>query len=150
VWRFTPARPTLLLVELADIWIERYGTDGMAELVRTAARRIAGRVRDRFQRADVRTRWALLIEWFETELAWQATVTEEPDGGYSITVLTCPFQDVSRARYPAVCGVFFTTFIQALYTDVSVEHVLATAEPVCCFVRVGGASSPPAVIFPPR
>jgi predicted ArsR family transcriptional regulator len=98
-------------------------------------------VRDRFQRAEVRRRWALLVEWLEAELAWQATTTDEADGGYRITVLTCPFQEVSRARYPAVCGAFFTTLIQTLYMEVAVEHALATAEPACCFLKVGAPPS---------
>jgi predicted ArsR family transcriptional regulator len=139
--RAFPKQHALLLVELADVWVERYGTEGIADLVRAAARRIAGRVRDRFQRAEVRTRWALLLEWLEAELAWQATTVDEADGGYRVTILTCPFQDVSRGRYPAICGVFFATLIQTLYLEVAVGHVLATVEPACCFLEVGPPSS---------
>lgn len=134
--RAFPKRYDLLLGLVIEVLLERHGTDSVAELVDAAARRHAGRVRERFQRADASARWELLVDWLEEELTWQADVAHEPEGGRRITIHHCPFRDISRG-YPAVCGVFFRTLIQVLYGDVPVEHVPAPSGPACCSLRIG-------------
>lgn len=134
--RVFPKRYELLLGELIQVLIERHGPQAVTDLVDAAAQRLAQRVRERFQRADARARWDLLAEWLERELAWQADVAEEPGGGRRLTIHHCPFQDVSRA-HPAVCGVFFTALVRALYGDVPVEHLPGAGGVTCCALRVG-------------
>ncbi len=133
--RAFPKRYDLFLELMIEVLLERHGADSVAELVEAAARRLAERVRERFQRIDAPTRWALLVDWLEEELTWQADVAHEPEGGRRITVHQCPYHDVSR-WCPAVCGVFFGTLIQALYGDVPVEHALAPSGPACCSFRI--------------
>ncbi len=137
--RAFPKRYDLLLALLVEALLERHGADAVAEVVRAAATRLAGRVRGRFATADERRRWDLLLAWLEEELAWQADAVEEPDGARRVVIHQCPFQDVSR-DHPAVCGVFFRTLIETLYGEVPVEHRPEPA-PACCSLRV---ASPPA------
>lgn len=130
-----PKRYDLLLGLLVDVLLERHGPDAVAGIVESAARRLAERVRPRFDGADARRRWELLVDWLEAELAWHADLAEEPNGRRRITIHQCPFQEVSRTQ-PAVCGVFFRTLLRALYGDVTIEHVPATMGPACCALIV--------------
>lgn len=133
--RAFPKRYDLLLGELIEVLIERHGTGVVGDVAHAAARRLAARVRERFQVANDRRQWDLLMDWLEQELGWQAVVTNGQAGQRSIVIHHCPFHDVSRS-HPAVCGVFFTTLIQALYSDVPVEHVPATTGPACCSLLI--------------
>jgi len=132
-----PKRYDLLLSLFVEVLLERHGAEWMATVVADAARRLAGRVRPRFALADPRRRWALLIAWFEEELAWHADVAVD-DGHHQIVIHQCPFREISRLE-PAVCGVFFRTLIQVLYADVHVEHVGSVTGPACCLLRVARA-----------
>ncbi len=139
--RAFPKRYDLLLGLVVEALLERYGSDGLAAVVEAAARRLAEQVRGRFERSDGRGRWELLVGWLEGELAWQADVSAEPEGGRRITIHQCPFQEVSRA-HPAVCGVFFGTLIRTLYGEVPVEHAPAAGGPACCSLRIAGGAGP--------
>ncbi len=130
-----PKRYDLLLGDLVGVLLERHGADAVADVIRAAARRLAERVRPRFEGASPADRWALLLGWIEGELAWQADVTEEP-AGHRITIHHCPFQDVSRV-HPAVCSVFFATLIQALHGSVPVAASPASTPAACCALLVG-------------
>ncbi|HEY3068526.1 MAG TPA: ArsR family transcriptional regulator [Methylomirabilota bacterium] len=132
-----PKRYDLLLSLFVDVLLERHGVEWVALLVQDAARRLAERVRPRFDDADVDRRWPLLLDWLEEELAWHADVRVD-DGHHEIVIHQCPFREVSRVQ-PAVCGVFFRTLIQALYADVNVEHVGSVTGPACCHLRVARA-----------
>jgi hypothetical protein len=79
--------------------------------------------------------WQRLMEWLEAEFAWQADVTEEPDGTRRLTIHQCPLQDLSRSQ-PDVCGVFFGTLIRTVCSGTAVDHSDAPAMPACCAFRV--------------
>jgi DeoR family suf operon transcriptional repressor len=133
--RAFPKRYDLLLGLVIEALLERRGGEAVAEVVGDAARRLAERVRGRFAAADEATRWALLLDWLEAELAWEAEAAGEAGGERRIVIHHCPFQDVA-ARHPEVCGVFFGTLLRALYGDASVTH-RPERPAACCSLTVG-------------
>lgn len=137
--RTFPKRYDLLLKLVIEGLLERGGVESVAQVIEAAARRLADRVRERFQDAGAPARWERLVGWLEEELAWEADVLGEPAGGHRITIHQCPFQDVS-CGHPAVCGVFFRTLIRALYGDVSVEHLPAPSGPACCSLTIAASA----------
>ncbi len=134
-----PKRYDLLLGDLVGVLLERYGTEGVDDIVRAAAARLAHRVRPRFDQDSPKERWGRLLDWIEEELAWQADVTEQP-AGHRVTIHHCPFQDVSRS-HPAICSVFFATLIRALYGDVPVAASPTPTPSACCAFLVGAATA---------
>jgi DeoR family suf operon transcriptional repressor len=132
--RAFPKRYDLLLALVIEALLERRGEEAVTEVVAGAARRLAARVGGRFAEADEATRWGLLLEWLEAELAWRAEASGAPGGPRRIVIHHCPFQDVA-AGHPEVCGVFFRTLVQALYGDVPVEH-RAERPAACCSLTV--------------
>lgn len=138
--RAFPKRYDLLLGDVIEALVERLGAGAVGDVVCAAARRFATPFRARFERADASARWNLLVGLLEEELAWQANIVNGPAGWRRIVIHHCPFHDVSRA-HPVVCGAFFTTLIQELYSDVPVEHIPAVAGPACCSLVV----APPAL-----
>jgi predicted ArsR family transcriptional regulator len=135
-----PKRYDLLLRYLVEELLERHGIDGVGGILAAAGRRLAEGVRDRLASADEHTRWRLLVDWLERELAWQADVTEEGPGARRITIHQCPFLDAARV-HPAVCGAFFASLVHALYGEVPVEHRPAAAGPACCSLLVSGVAA---------
>ena len=140
--RAFPKRYELLLGHLIEVLLERHGPDAVAEVVEAAARRLAERMRGQFDRGDPRLRWERLVDWLEEELAWQADVTAEAGGRRRVVIHHCPFQDVARV-HPAVCGVFLTTLVRALYGEAPVEHVPDAAGPACCALVLGPERAAP-------
>jgi predicted ArsR family transcriptional regulator len=126
-----PKRYDVLLTLVAEVIRERGGVNALADVVEAAAERQAMQVRSAFETRDPRHRWDSLIEWFETEFAWQADVAVEADGDRRIRTHQCPFHAVSR-RLPSVCGVFFRTLIRRLYEAVPVDHVPLSDGVACC------------------
>jgi len=139
--RVFPKRYDLLLRYLVEELLERHGIDGVGGILAAAGRRLAERVRERLASADERTRWRLLVDWLERELAWRADVTEEGPGARRITIHQCPFLDVARV-HPTVCGAFFASLVCTLYGEVPVEHGPAGAGPACCSLLVSEIAAP--------
>jgi DeoR family transcriptional regulator, suf operon transcriptional repressor len=139
--RAFPRRYELLLRYLVEVLVDRHGTEGVAEILDAAGLRLAAEVRDRFVSAGDKARWKLLVDWLESELAWQADLTEEAPGRRRITIHQCPFLDASRL-HPVVCGAFFRSLIRALYGAVPVEHQPAAGGLACCSLLVGDIGAP--------
>lgn len=129
--RVFPKRYDLLLNQIIEVLAEQQGAEGAGALIEAAARKVAARAREHLARLSAPERWQRLLDWLETEFAWQAAVAEEAGDGRRLTIHQCPFQDLSKTA-PDVCGAFFTTLIHEVDSQVAVEHVEAPTEPACC------------------
>lgn len=134
--RAFPKRYALLLTLLVGALIERDGPTAMLGVVSAAARRLAAPFYERFRQVGKRERWALLVDWLQEQLEWEASVSEDGDQ-HRVTIHHCPFQDVSK-EHPEICGLFFTTLIHALYGNVPVEQAPTPFAAACCALLVGG------------
>jgi DeoR family suf operon transcriptional repressor len=129
--RIFPKRYDLLVAGLVEVLLEQAGTERTLELVADAARRLADRVPSALRDGDERERWTRLLAWLEHEFAWEADAVGMNGTPGRLIIHQCPFQDVST-RYPPVCGVFFSTLIEALQRGVRLEHVPNAPGEACC------------------
>jgi predicted ArsR family transcriptional regulator len=129
--RIFPKRYDLLLSQIIGVLSERQGTEAVEETIAAAAQRVAGSAPSPVSGGTGPERWRRLLEWLETEFAWQADITEEPDAPRRVTIHQCPFQDLSKVQ-PDVCGVFFGALIRTLCPGAVVDHADAPALPACC------------------
>ena len=129
--RIFPKRYDLLLGQLISVLAERQGREAVEEAIAAAARRVAEHASSRVSAGTGPERWRRLLEWLETEFAWQAQVTEESSAPRRLTIHQCPFQDLSKEQ-PDVCGVFFGALIRTLCPGAVVHHAEAEATPACC------------------
>jgi len=129
--RIFPKRYDMLLAQMIRVLSERQGAEVVEETIEAAAKRVAAHAPNRVSGGTGLERWRRLLEWLETEFAWQADVTEDPSAPRRLTIHQCPFQDLSKA-HPDVCGVFFGSLIRALCPGAAVDHADAPAMPACC------------------
>ena len=129
--RIFPKRYDMLLAQMIGVLSEREGAEAVEETIAAAARRVAEHAPGRVSGGPGPERWRRLLEWLDTEFAWQADVTEEPSARRRLTIHQCPFQDLSKIQ-PDVCGVFFGSLIRTLCPGAVVEHADAPAMPACC------------------
>jgi len=129
--RIFPKRYDMLLAQMIGVLSERQGAEAVEETIEAAAKRVAAHAANRVSGGTGPERWRRLLEWLETEFAWQADVTEEPSAPRRLTIHQCPFQDLSKA-HPDVCGVFFGSLIRTLCPSAAVDHADAPAMPACC------------------
>jgi len=129
--RIFPKRYDMLLAQMIGVLSERQGPEAVEETIAAAAQRVADHVPSRVSGGSGPERWRRLVEWLETEFAWQADVSEEPSAPRRLTIHQCPFQDLSKIQ-PDVCGVFFGSLIRALCPGAAVDHADAPAMPACC------------------
>jgi predicted ArsR family transcriptional regulator len=126
-----PKRYDVLVTLFADVIRERGGTNALTDVVEAGAERLAAQRRNDFESVDAQSRWDSLIEWLETEFAWQADIVVGEDGARRIRTHQCPFHAVTR-RLPTICEVFFRTLIRRLYEPVRVDHVPLSDGVGCC------------------
>jgi predicted ArsR family transcriptional regulator len=129
--RIVPKRYDMLLSQMIGVLSERQGPEAVEETITAAARRVAEQAPSRVSGGSGAERWPRLLEWLETEFAWQADLTQEAGGPRRLTIHQCPFQDLSKIQ-PDVCGVFFGALIRALCPGAVVDHADAPAMPACC------------------
>jgi predicted ArsR family transcriptional regulator len=129
--RIFPKRYDMLLAQMIGVISERQGPEAAGETIATAARRVAEHVPSRVSSGTGPERWRRVLEWLETEFAWQADVTEQPSASRRLVIHQCPFQDLSKSQ-PDVCGVFFGSLIRTLCPGAVVDHADAPAMPACC------------------
>ncbi|HKY59499.1 MAG TPA: ArsR family transcriptional regulator [Gemmatimonadota bacterium] len=134
--RAYPKRYDVLASELFEVLQDRHGEPAALELVATAARRVAGRARDRIPREDAGGRWDLLLGWLEETFSLEAEWELLDDGRRRIVVYHCPFQDIAADR-PRVCGTFLTTLIGELLGTDRVSHVPLGDRLRCCAIDIG-------------
>jgi DeoR family transcriptional regulator, suf operon transcriptional repressor len=132
--RIFPKRYDLLVAGLLEVLLERIGADRTLEAVADAARRLAERVTPELGGGGDAQRWTRLLAWLEQEFAWEADALRADGTPGRLIIHQCPFQDVS-SRHPAVCGVFFSSLIEALQPGTQLEHAPdAPGEACCAFV----------------
>ncbi|HEX7212977.1 MAG TPA: ArsR family transcriptional regulator [Methylomirabilota bacterium] len=129
--RIFPKRYDMLLAQMIGVLAERQGPEAVEQTIAAAARRVAEHAPSRVSGGPGPERWRRLLEWLETEFAWQADVAEAPSAPRRLTIHQCPFQDLSKVQ-PDVCGVFFGSLIRALCPGAVVDHADAPAMPACC------------------
>ena len=111
--RAYPKRHDLLAKQLIDTLIAREGVDWTLEVVREAARAVAGEAVERAVEArDPEARWRAAMEWLEKELSWEAQLEELPEER-RVILHQCPFRAVSL-EHPEVCGAFLATLLELL------------------------------------
>jgi predicted ArsR family transcriptional regulator len=129
--RIFPKRYDMLLSQMIGVLSERQGPEAVEETIAAAARRVAEQAPNRVSGGTGPERWPRLLEWLETEFAWQADLTEEAGAPRRLTIHQCPFQDLSKIQ-PDVCGIFFGALIRTLCPGAVVDHADAPAMPACC------------------
>lgn len=129
--RIFPKRYDMLLAHMIDALAAQQGPEAVEQTIAAAARRVAEHVPSRVSGGPGPERWRRLLEWLETEFAWQADVAETPSGPRRLTIHRCPFQDLSKIQ-PDVCGVFFGSLIRTVCPGAVVDHADAPAMPACC------------------
>jgi predicted ArsR family transcriptional regulator len=135
--RIFPKRYDLLLAQMIGVLAEQHGSEAVEQTIAAAARRVAEHAPGRVSSPGPE-RWRRLLEWLESEFAWQADVTEAPSAPRRLTIHQCPFQDLSKIQ-PDVCGVFFGSLIRTLCPGAIVDHADAPAVPACCAFLVSEA-----------
>jgi DeoR family suf operon transcriptional repressor len=136
--RIFPKRYDLLVAGLLEVMLERSGADRTLEAVADAARRLAQQVALNRNGAPAE-RWTRLLTWLEQEFAWEADAPRADGTPARLVIHQCPFQDVS-SRHPSVCGVFFSSLVEAIEPGVRLEHAPNAPGQACCAFLVSRAA----------
>jgi DeoR family suf operon transcriptional repressor len=141
--RAYPKRHDLLAKQLIDTLLARQGVDWTLEIVREAARAVAGDA-GRMEGGDREERWRTALAWLEDELAWEAQLEHLPGGGRRVVLHQCPFRAVSL-QHPEVCGVFLAALLELLTGDRPfVHHPIADGVRCCALVELRPDDEAPA------
>lgn len=119
--RAYPKRHDLLAKQLIDTLLAREGVEWTLEVVREAARAVAGDAAGRIGGGDREKRWRAALDWLEDELAWEAQLEDLPGGGRRVVLHQCPFRAVSL-EHPEVCGTFLAALLELLTGDGPFVH----------------------------
>lgn len=141
--RAYPKRYDVLASGLVQVLMDRHGEAAALELVATAARRVARRVREEMPIDSPERRWELLLAWLEETFALEAQAETPAAGRRRIVIHHCPFQDVAADR-PRVCGTFLATLIGEVLGTTRVSHVPIGDRLRCCAIDVEDGEPPTA------
>ena len=144
-----PGRPTLLyrLTEQAeDVFPKRYdllaeglltaakgrlGEDGLEELLRRTAGRLADDLRAQSGRGDLGTKIETLVQAQAAE--GELCRTEQAEDGYFVHRYSCPYYRVARV-HREVCALHRLALSEALGGEVEIVHHLLQGDGRCSFL----------------
>lgn len=140
--RAFPQRHDLLLGAVLEAMNAHHGYEATTENLRTAARRLADRLRPVLETETGPERWDRLAAAIEEEFGWPIEILEAEPGVRKLCIYACPFHDVGELRGDA-CGQFLEALLDELLEGVEVVSQPAEDAPWCSdlWIRERSAAS---------